>query len=79
MHFSKKNSGRLSSNGPEILAFGSHCLANLQPILDCLMPNFKLKYEDSENVKTGSVNKVAFNLYQIKQRVFLGHPVVLGL
>ena len=36
--------------GPKILAFGSHCLANFQPILDCFIPNFKLKYEDSENI-----------------------------
>ena len=50
MHFSKK-SGRLSSAGPEILVFGSHCSAKFQPILDCFAPNLKLKYEDSENIK----------------------------
>ena len=51
MHFSKK-SGRLSSEGPDVLAFGSHCLAKFQPILNCFIPKFKLKYEDSENIKT---------------------------
>ena len=50
VHFSKK-SNRLSSAGPEILAFGNHCSAKFQLILDCFMPNFKLKYEDSENIK----------------------------
>ena len=36
------------SAGPKILAFGSHCSADFQPILDCFIPHFKLKYEDSE-------------------------------
>ena len=49
MHFSKK-SGRLSSAGPEILAFGSYCSAKFQLILDCFIPKFKFKYEDSENI-----------------------------
>ena len=40
------------------------------------MSNFKLKYEDSENIKADSVNTVVFNLYQIKHRAFsLGYPV----
>ena len=38
------------------------------------MPNFKLKYEDSENVKADHVNTVRFNLHQIKCRAFLGTP-----
>ena len=28
------------------------------------MPNCKLKYEDSENIKADSVNRVVFNLNQ---------------
>ena len=75
MHFSKK-SGRLSSTGSEILTFGSHCLANFQPILDCFIPKFKLEYDDLENIKTDRVNVVVFNLHQIKRlKFFLGHPV----
>ena len=69
IHFSKK-SGRLSSTGSEILAFGSHCSANIQPILNCFIPKFKLKYDDSENVKTDRVNTVVFDLLQIKQSKF---------
>ena len=76
MHFSKK-SGRLSSAGPEILPFVSHCSANFQPILDCFIPNFKLRYEDSENVKAGSVNTVVLNLHQIKRQRFFGTPGVV--
>ena len=76
--FSKK-SGRLSSVGPEILAFISRCLIDFQPILDCFIPNFELKYEYSENIKTDRVNKVVFNLHQIKFRpfFFLRHPTFL--
>ena len=59
-HFSEK-SGRLSSTGSEILAFGSQCSANFQPILDCFMSKFKLKYDTLENVKTDRVNTVVFN------------------
>ena len=57
MHFSE-NSGRLSSTGSEILAFGSHCSVNSQSILDCFILKFKLKYEDLENVKMDRVNTV---------------------
>ena len=75
MHFSKK-SVRLSSEGPEILAFGSHCLVNFQAVLDCFISNFKLKYEESENIKADRVNAVVFNSHQIKQGdLLLGHPV----
>ena len=63
MHFPKK-SGHLSSAGPEILVFVSHCSANFQPILNCFETNFKLKYEDSENIKADRVNAVVFNLNQ---------------
>ena len=59
--------------GPEILAFISHCSANFQPIFDCYIPNFKLKYEDLENIKADNVNTVAFNLHQIKRQAFFGH------
>ena len=34
------------------------------------MPNFKLKYEDSENIKADLVNTVVFNLHRIKRRAF---------
>ena len=64
----RKKSGRLSSAGPEIQAFVSHCSANLQPILDYFIANFKLKYENSDNVKADRVNTVVFNLHQNKRR-----------
>ena len=54
VHFSK-NSGRLSPAGPEVIAFGNHCLAKFQPIFDCFIPNSKLKYGDSGNIKTDCV------------------------
>ena len=76
IHFSEK-SGRLSSTGSEILNFGSHCSAICQSILDCFIPKFKLKYDDSKNIKADRVNTFVFNLHQIKQlKSFLGHPVV---
>ena len=53
--------------GSEILAFGGHCLATFQPILDCFIPKFKLNYNDLENMKTDRVNTGVFNLHQIKQ------------
>ena len=65
-----KKSGRLSSTGSEILAFSSQCSANFQPILDCFIPKFKLKYGDLENIKTDRVNTVVFNLHEIKQLKF---------
>ena len=74
VHFSKKSS-RLSSTGSEILTFGSHCSANFQQILDCFIPKFKLEYDDLENIKTGSVNTIVFNLHQIKRlKFFFGTP-----
>ena len=61
---------------PKILAFSGHLLATFQPILDCFIPMFKLKYEDSENIKADRVNTAVFNLRQIKRRAFyLGLPV----
>ena len=74
MHFSKKT-GRLSLAGPKILTFGSHSMANFQSILDCFIPNFKVKHQDLENIKTDCVYTVAFNLHQIKRPAFfMGHP-----
>ena len=70
VHFFQRIRVVCSSAGPKILAFGSHSSAILQPILDCFVPNFKLKYEDSENVKANHVNTVVFNLHQIKRRAF---------
>ena len=69
VHFSK-NLVVCSSTGPKILDFGSHCSANFEAILDCFIPNFKLKYEDSENIKADGVGTVIFNLHQIKRRAF---------
>ena len=67
----------MSLTGSEILAFGSHCSANFQPILDCFLPKFKLKYDDLENIKADRVNTVVFNLLKIKQsKFFLRHPVL---
>ena len=65
VHFSK-TSGSLSPAGPEVLAFGIHCSAKFQPIFDCSVPDFKLKFEDLENIKTDCVDTVVFNLPQIK-------------
>ena len=62
--------GCLSSTGSKISAFGSHCSANFQPILDCFIQKFKLEYGDVENIKTDCVNTVTFNLLQIKQSKF---------
>ena len=36
------------------------------------MPNFKLKYENVENIKNYHINAVVFNLHHIKQKNFLG-------
>ena len=69
VHFSKNLVVR-SSAGPKILAFGSHCSANFQPILDCFIPDFKLKHEDSDNMKADRASTVVFNLHQIKRRAF---------
>ena len=67
-----------SSAGPKILGFGSHCSVNFQPILDCFIPNFKLKYEDSENIKADRISTVVSSLHQIKRRAFFfGTPVTM--
>ena len=59
-----KESGRLSSESPKIYALVSHSSANFQPILDCLIPNFELKYEDSGNIKADLLTTVVFNLHK---------------
>ena len=74
-----KKSGRLSLTDSEILDFGSHCSANFQPIFDCFIPKFKLKYDDLENIKTDPVNTIVFTLHQIKQSNFFGTPSILGI
>ena len=61
----------LSSMGPEILASVSYCSANFQLTLDSLIPNFN--YEHSENVKTGPLTTVVFNLNQTEE-LFSEHP-----
>ena len=69
-------SGRLSLAGPEVLDLVSHCSSNFQPIFDCFLPNFKLNYEDTENINADRVNTVILNLHQFKRwAFFLGHPV----
>ena len=70
-----------SSASPKILAFGNHCLTNFLPILDCFIPNFKLKYEDSENIKANCVSSVVFNLHHITRWAFFwgGHPVPIHI
>ena len=68
-------SGRLSSAVPKILAFVSHFSGKFKPVLDCLVPSFKLKCQDSENINGDCVNVVVFNLRQIKRRAIFGHPV----
>ena len=75
-----KKSVRLFISKSKILAFGSHSLANFQPILDFFIPNFKLMCGDSDNINASRVNTVVFNLYQINCLAlffFLGDPVVL--
>ena len=75
-----KKLGRLSSSGQaEILAFVSHCSANFQPILDCFILNFKLKYEDPENIIADRVTTVVFSLYQMKCRAFFWNTEVVRL
>ena len=72
----RKNQVVCSLAGPKLLVFGSHSSANFQPILYCFVPNFKLKCEDSENIKADRVDKIqSFSIY-VKSNVgrFLEHP-----
>ena len=52
------------------LAFVGHCSGNFKPILDCFIPNFKLKYRDSENMNADRVNTPFVNLHKIKRSTF---------
>ena len=72
-----KITGRLSLEGPKILAFGSHSKAKFQSSLDSFIPNFKLKYEDLQNIKTDRVTTLPFSLHQIKRRAFYGTPGII--
>ena len=79
MHVSK-NLVVCSSVGRKILTFSSHCSADFQSILDCFIPNFKLKYEDSDNIKADGVSTVVFNLIKSNvRRFFLLHLIDLLL
>ena len=39
-------------------------------MLECIITNFKLKYEDLENIKPDRPDTVVFILHQIKRRTF---------
>ena len=74
MHF-PKDLVVCSSVGREILAFGSHWLAKFQPILSCLIPNFKLKYEDSEDIRSRSCKCSRFQFASNQTSgVYVGTP-----
>ena len=47
-------------------------------ILDRFIANFKLNYEDSENIKVDRVRTVVFNLHQIKRRTFFRTPGIIA-
>ena len=66
-----EKSGRPWSTASQLLTFGSHYLANFQPILDCFITKFKLEYDDLENIKTDCVNTVVCNVHQINPLKFL--------
>ena len=40
-------------------------------MLDCFIPNLKLKYEDSENIKTERVNAVDLTYIKLNRGTFL--------
>ena len=61
--------------GPESSAFSGHWSVNFQLILDYFISNFKLKHEDSGNIKTYHVNTIIFNLHQT-EKLFMGHLIV---
>ena len=69
MHFWERSRCLLSA-GAYILAFDGHSSANFQPILDCFIPNFKLKYDNSESVKNRSCKyTVVFNFVVCTLRI----------
>ena len=47
--------------------------------MDCFIPNFKLKYEDSEDIKADRVDTVFFYLREIKRGAFFGTPSIFEL
>ena len=60
-----------------LVMIGSQCSANFQPILDCFMSKFKLKYDDVENIKQ-IVLIQSFSTYTKSKSFFvLGHPVLI--
>ena len=78
VHFSKKKSGGPSPTGPEVLAFSIQCLAKFHLVSYRFIPNFKLIYEDLENIKTNCVDTVVSSLHKIRN-IFLGHLVYAGM
>ena len=63
-----------------MLVFCSHSSVNVQLILECSIRNFRLKYEDSENIEADPADTVVFKLHQLKLLAFLlGHPVEYSL
>ena len=69
LHFSRK-SCCLSSGGPEIAGFHSHYSANFPPTLSWFISNVKLKYEDSDDIKTDRENTLIFNLHDKNRGTF---------
>ena len=72
VHFSKRL-GDLSSAGPEVLAFGSHCSAKFQLIFGCFTPNLKCK--DSENIRTYCIDMIVSNHIKSNKESFFGDTV----
>ena len=54
-----------SSVGPKMLVFCSHSSVNVQLISDCFIRNYKLKYEDSENIEADRADTVGSKLHQL--------------
>ena len=52
----------------------NHNFHNLQPILDCNMLKFKLKYQQFKNGKTKLVSELASLLFLNKRVSFFGTP-----
>ena len=61
--------------GSEVLALGSYCsCSELFTDFGLFAPNFKLKYEDLENMKSVRVGTVVFSLHKIKDINLFGTP-----
>ena len=57
------------------LAFGSRCSPKFPTDFRFLYKkNFKLRYEDSENIKTDRLYRAVFNFHKTKQRNVFGTP-----